>query len=72
MIMAAHAAIRPALNDRPRVSGSVVTAARVGAVAVVMPGSSQAKSDSPAFSSRSWMRATAARMMNKITERALA
>ena len=74
MIIAAHAATLPALIFLPPVfSGAPVTpAAREGAVVVAITVSSQARSDSPARSSLSWMSATVARMMNKITERALA
>jgi hypothetical protein len=74
MIIAVHAATRPGLIFLPPVfaGASATPAEREGAVVVAITVSSQARSDSPALSSLSWMSATVARMMNKITERALA
>ena len=76
MIIAVQARARPQLKGLRFFSWTppapVTRVARDGAVVVAMSLPSQARSDSPAFSTFSWIRATDARMMNKITDRALA
>ena len=80
MTIAPQAAMRPGLSgflffcSVPAVS-AVVTRDRTGAstdVVAMIALSPQARSDSPALSTRSWMSATAAKMTNKITDSALA